>query len=156
MEYPDLKYLLVDLPGDIRRLKDAGDFTRMKRVINMRLNDDKTPLPMRRRLELELAMDEMLDSVYPYEQAQAEQIMDNTIVGFQPEELEYYRDIDAADWIYVDGKVRFRRNFMNNLIKTRSEIYARVKDKARIENDAKEAAMLDGTLMKMIEICAAE
>jgi len=151
MEYSDLKYLLVDLPGDIRRLKDAGDFTRMKRVINMRLNDEKTPLPMRRRLELELAMDEMLDSVYPYEQAQAEQIMNDTIVDFRPEELEYYRDIDAADWIYVDGKVRFRRNFMNNLIKTRSNIYARVRNKERLANDAKEAAMLDGTIMKMIE-----
>jgi len=151
MEYSDLKYLLVDLPGDIRKLKEAGDFSRMKRVINMRLNDEKTPLPMRRRLELELAMDEMLDSVYPYEQADAEKIMDDTITDFKPEELEYYRDIDAADWIYVDGRVRFRRNFMSNLIKTRSEIYDRLKNKSRIENDSRESAMLDSTIMKMME-----
>ncbi len=151
MEYSDLKYLLVDLPGDIRKLKEAGDFTRMKRVIDMRLNDEKTPLPMRRRLELELAMDEMLDSVYPYEFDQAAKIMDDTITGFKPEELEYYRDIDAADWIYVDGKVRFRRNFMSNLINTRKEIAARLRDKARLERKAKEDEMLDSTIMKMME-----
>ena len=34
MEYSDLKYLLVDLPGDIRRLKDAGDLERMKRYLD--------------------------------------------------------------------------------------------------------------------------
>ena len=55
MEYSDLKYLLVDLPGDIRKLKEIGDLERMKKVIEMRLNDEKTPVPMRRRLELELA-----------------------------------------------------------------------------------------------------
>lgn len=151
MEYTDLKYLLVDLPGDIRRLKDAGDLARMKRVINMRLNDDKTPLPMRRRLELELMMDEMLESVYPYEQDAAEKIMDDTIEEYKAGELDYYRDIDAADWIYIDGKVRFRRNFMNNLIKTRAEIAARLRDKKRAEDDAKEKAMLDSTIMKMME-----
>ena len=149
MEYSDLKYLLVDLPGDIRRLKDAGDFDRMKRVINMRLNDEKTPLPVRRRLELELAMDVTLESAYPYDYDQAAQIMDDTIEGFRREELDYYRDIDAADWIYVNNEVRFRRNFMNNLITTRKEIAARVKDKARIERKKQESEMLYRVLAKM-------
>ena len=151
MEYSDLKYLLVDLPGDIRRLKDAGDLNRMKRVIEMRLKDEKTPLPMRRRLELELAMDEMLESVYPYERAQAAQIMDETIEDFRDEELDYYRDIDAADWIYIDGRVRFRRNFMNNLMTTRKEIAARAKDKGRAERKRAENEMLDGVIRKMME-----
>ena len=149
MEYSDLKYLLVDLPGDIRRLKDAGDFDRMKRVINMRLNDEKTPLPLRRRLELELAMDVTLESVYPYTYEQAAKIMDDTIEDFRPEELDYYRDIDAADWIYVNGEVHFRRNFMSNLKKTRKEIYARLKDKSRIESDHQESEMFARVRMKM-------
>lgn len=149
MEYSDLKYLLVDLPGDIRRLKDAGDFDRMKRVINMRLNDEKTPLPVRRRLELELAMDVTLESVYPYTHEQAAKIMDDTIEDFRPEELDYYRDIDAADWIYVNGEVHFRRNFMNNLKKTRKEIYARLKDKSRVETDRQESEMYARVRMKM-------
>lgn len=149
MEYSDLKYLLVDLPGDIRRLKDAGDFDRMKRVINMRLKDEKTPLPVRRRLELELAMDVTLEAAYPYDYDQAAKIIDDTITGFRTEELDYYRDIDAADWIYVNGQVRFRRNFMNNLIKTRKEIAGRVKDRDRIENGRRESEMFARVRMKM-------
>ena len=149
MEYSDLKYLLVDLPGDIRRLKDAGDFDRMKRVINMRLKDEKTPLPVRRRLELELAMDVTLEAAYPYDYDQAAKIMDDTVSGFRPEELDYFRDIDAADWIYVNGQVRFRRNFMNNLIKTRKDIADRVKDRSRIENSRMESEMYARVRMKM-------
>ena len=30
MEYADLKYLSVELPGDIRMLRDAGEFEKMK------------------------------------------------------------------------------------------------------------------------------
>lgn len=149
MEYSDLKYLLVDLPGDIRRLKDAGDFDRMRRVINMRLQNEKTPLPVRRRLELELAMDVTLESAYPYDFDQAAKIMDDTIADFHREELDYYRDIDAADWIYINGQVRFRRNFMNNLIKTRKEIAARVRDRARIENTVREKELYYRVMSKM-------
>lgn len=150
MEYSDLKYLLVDLPGDIRRLKDAGDFDRMKKVINMRLASDIS-LPMRRRLELELAMDALLPSAYPYSREEAEKILDDTIENFRPEELEYFQDTDAADWIYINGQVRFRRNFMNNLIITRSEIAARVKDKKRLEGGRAESELLDAAIAKMKE-----
>ena len=151
MNYTDLKYLLVDLPGDIRRLKDLGDFERMKKVIEMRLASEKTSEPMKKRLELELLMDEMLESVYPFEQAEAEKIMDDTITDYKPGELDYYRDIDAADWIYIDGKVRFRRNFMNNLVKTRAEIFDRLKDRKRAEEQIEEKAFLDRTIAKMME-----
>lgn len=148
MEYSDLKYLLVDLPGDIRRLKDAGDFDRMKRVINMRLASDIS-LPMRRRLELELAMDAMLPAAYPYSREEAARILDETISDFRMEELDYFQDTDAADWIYINGEVRFRRNFMNNLITTRADIAARVKDKKRLEGGKANSALLDQTIAKM-------
>ena len=62
MKHEDLQYLLVDLPGDIRRLKDAGEFSHMRRVIEMRLSGEKLTEPMRKRLELELAMTQMLDA----------------------------------------------------------------------------------------------
>lgn len=150
MEYSDLKYLLVDLPGDIRRLKDVGDFDRMKRVIDMRLADENLPLPMRRRLELELAMDVTLESVYPYDFDQAAQILDDTITDFRREELDYFRDTDAADWIYINGQVRFRRNFMSNLIKTRKAIADRVKDRARIERDNAEKELYRQVRLKMV------
>ena len=148
MEYSDLKYLLVDLPGDIRRLKDAGDFDRMQRVIKMRLASDIT-LPMRRRLELELAMDEMLPRVYPYTREEAAKIMDETIYDFRIEELDHFRDIDAADWIYINGEVHFRRNFMNNLIKTRPEVAKRLKDQSRLDDSVAESNMLDSVIAKM-------
>lgn len=150
MEYSDLKYLLVDLPGDIRRLKDAGDFDRMERVIKMRLNSDIT-LAMRRRLELELAMTARLPAAYPYSREEAAKILDETIYDFRMEELDYFQDTDAADWIYINGEVRFRRNFMNNLIKTRAEVAKRVKDQKRLEESIAEANMLDSVIARMMD-----
>ena len=35
--------------------------------------------------------------------------------------LETLWEEDAADWIYVDGEVRFRSSFLKNVLKTRKE-----------------------------------
>ncbi len=150
MEYSDLKYLAVDLPEDIRRLKDAGDFARMNRVIDMRLAAD-IPQPLQKRLLLERAMTALLPGAYPYTQAEAEKILADTLEGWAPEELGRLTDMDAADWIFLDGQVRYRRNFMGNLIKTRPEIAARLKDPARLDYYKKNTALLDGAIHKMKE-----
>lgn len=150
ISYSDLKYLLVDLPGDIRRMKDLGDFDRMKRVIELRLKTD-LPLPLRRRLELELAMDAQLPDAYPYTEEQAGRIMDENIRDYTKADLDYYRDTDGADWIYLNGEVRFRSNFFSNLIKTRPEIAKRVKDPEWLTYSRANANLLDMTVAKMRE-----
>ena len=104
MKHEDLQYLLVDLPGDIRRLKDAGEFSHMRRVIEMRLSGEKLTEPMRKRLELELAMTQMLDAAYPYSAEEAAALAAGSIRDFTPAELEHYRDLD------LDSIRRYRRN----------------------------------------------
>ncbi|MGI6239915.1 MAG: transglutaminase-like domain-containing protein [Christensenellales bacterium] len=150
MEYSDLKYLSVDLPEDIRRLKDIGDFERMNRVIDLRLKSN-VPEPMKKRLELERAMSALLPGAYPFSRAEAIQILDGAIREFQPEELDHLRDLDAADWVFIDGEERYRRNFLSNLIKTRPDIAARVKDVARLDYARRNIAMLDEAIEKMQE-----
>ena len=151
MKHEDLQYLLVDLPGDIRRLKDAGEFSHMRRVIEMRLSGEKLTEPMRKRLELELAMTQMLDAAYPYSAEEAAALAAGSIRDFTPAELEHYRDLDAADWIYVDAQVRYRRNFLTNLIKTRPELEARVLDEKRLNDQHSNRDMLEKMMAKMRE-----
>lgn len=150
LEYGDLKYLCVDLPEDIRRLKHMGDFERMNRVIDLRLKAD-IPLPLKKRLELERAMAALLPAAYPYTWAEAQRILADTIEDFTPEELERLTDEDAADWVFIGGAVRYRQNFLGNLLKTRPEIAARVKDKKQVAYYADNAALLDGAIRKMKE-----
>ena len=151
MKHEDLQYLLVDLPGDIRRLKDAGEFSHMRRVIEMRLSGEKLTEPMRKRLELELAMTQMLDVAYPYSAEEAAALAAGSIRDFTPAELEHYRDLDAADWIYVDAQVRYRQNFLTNLIKTRPELEARVLDEKRLNDQHSNRDMLEKMMAKMRE-----
>ena len=148
MEYSDLKYLAVDLPEDIRRLKDAGELERMNRVIEMRLRADIPP-QLKKRLELERAMAALLPAAYPYSREEAVRMLEETLEDFAPEELDHLTDADAADWIFIDHQLRYRRNFLNNLIKTRPAIAARVKDKGRLAYSQKNAALLDEAIAKM-------
>lgn len=150
MEYSDLKYLSVDLPEDIRRLRDIGDFDRMNRVIDMRLKSG-IPLPLKKRLELERAMDALLPAAYPFSREEAIRILDEAISDFRPEELDDLRDADAADWIFLNGAERYRRNFLSNVIKTRLQFAARVKDKTRLEESRQNAAILDAAIAKMMD-----
>ena len=50
--YSDLQYLSVPLPEDVSKLKYFGDFDRLNRVIDLKLQKD-IPLALRRRLELD-------------------------------------------------------------------------------------------------------
>lgn len=63
---------------------------------------------------------------YPYDYAEALDIMTSHLRGFKEEELQYLKEISAADWIYIDGEVHFQRRFYENLIKTRPDLAARV------------------------------
>ena len=43
IRYSDLKYLSVPLPEDVAKLKGFGDFARMERVIDLKLNKPGVP-----------------------------------------------------------------------------------------------------------------
>lgn len=150
MEQSDLCYLAVPLPEDIARLKAYGDLERLTRVIDMRLARE-IPEALRKRLLLEKEVVRLLPECYPYTQHQAELLMDATFSGFQPEELDRLRDEDAADWAYLNGELRYKDDFVDNLIKTRPELADRVKDAKFQRSRRRGAQLLHDTIARMKE-----
>lgn len=125
----DLKYLKVNLPEDILKLKCAGYFDEALKVINLRLNK-QIPVVMRKRLELEKEIIRTIKGEYPYTFDQALQKMKDNIKDFTGEELTILQNDSQADWILIDGKVRFNDSFFGSLIKTRADLAARLINKS--------------------------
>lgn len=150
----DLQYLTVGLPEDIARLKGYGDFERAKRVIDMRLEKD-IPKALRKRLELEKWILDRLPLTYIYTKEQASKRFQEAIrtetASDGDQELEQLRDEGAVEWIFVDGQVRYKDNFLENLLKTRKDLWPRLKDPSRVEGRIKGARLLDETIAKMKE-----
>ncbi|WP_326906610.1 transglutaminase-like domain-containing protein [Sedimentibacter sp. MB31-C6] len=130
----DLKYLKVNLPEDILKLKCAGYFEETIKFINLRLNK-QIPFAMRKRLELEKKIIRTIKGEYPYTFSQALKKMKDNIKDFTEEELITLQEDSQADWILIDGKVRFNDSFFGSLIKTRADLEARLLNKSGDSDD---------------------
>lgn len=146
--YEDIQYLSVPLPEDIEKLKWYGDFDRAQRVIDMRLKKE-IPEALRHRLELEKEILQRMPDSYIYSQEEALKLMQAAIHDVTEEELEKLRDEGAVEWIYVQGQVRFKDNFLSNIIKTRSEIPPRLKDPDMAAGSTRNRELLDETIARM-------
>ena len=144
----DLKYLSVPLPEDVQKLKYFGDFKRLNRVIDRKLEKD-IPNALRQRLLLEKEIMALWPRAYPHDQAEALRQLRECFGDFSEEELERLRDEDAVEWAYIDGQVRYKNNFLSNLIKTRREYEPRVLDEKRLRYKREHAAMLDQVIARM-------
>lgn len=147
----DLKYLAVPLPEDVAKLKGYGDLERLNRVIDRKLQKD-IPYALRQRLLLEKEILALWPRSYPHTQAEAlRQLRETFGADFSEQELEDLRDDDAVEWAYLNGEIRYKNNFLYNLIKTRSAYEARIvpalRDKYRYKRD--HARMLDGVIERM-------
>ncbi len=150
VRHSDLWYLTTGLPEDIEKLKWYGDFDRAEKVINMRLEKD-IPEALRKRLELERWMLRRLPQEYVYTEKEALEQLQDTLTGVTERELEQLRDEGAAEWIYVRGQVRYKDNFLENILKTRTELWPRLKDPSRVEGRIRGNRLLDETIGAMKE-----
>lgn len=124
--YQDLSYMKIPLPEDVLKLKNYGDFAGAQKMIDHFMTKD-IPNALRERLEIEKdVLKVMGGNEYPYTYEEALEIMTSHLRDFKEEELQYLKEISAADWIYVDGTVHFQRRFYENLIKTRPDLAERV------------------------------
>ena len=121
----DLKYLKVNLPEDILKLKCNGDFEGAQKLIELRLKKS-IPLAMRKRLEIEKEILKTIKGEYTYTFDQALKKMQDNIKGFKEEELIELQEDSQADWILIDGQVHFNDSFFGSLIKTRSDLEERL------------------------------
>lgn len=135
MEY-DLSDFRTPLPDDIRQWKNAGCFDRELAAIDFRLKGD-IPAVLRRRLLLEKDVVLRLQAEeYPFDLESAAAKMDGTFLGFGRAELDQLMLESAVEWIYRDAQPYFHSAFLGNLIKTRPDYRKRLKDQARLHEDA--------------------
>jgi hypothetical protein len=134
--YSDLKYLEVPLPEDIEKVKCYGDFPMALRMIDARLEKD-IPAVLKKKLELEKEIIRRIPENYPYSREDALKMLHESMRDFKDEELEKFREDNAVEWIYIDGKPRFHRLFLDNLYKTRA--YLAERNLHRSEEDDRSA-----------------
>ncbi len=146
--YSDLKYLSVPLPEDVLKLKYFGDFERLNRVIDLKLQTE-IPLALRRRLELEKEIAALWPREYPHTQQAALAQLQSCFNDFTEAELEQLRDLNQVEWAYINGEVRYKNNFLSNLIKTQPRFEPRLKDEGRLRYKRENAAMLNGIIQRM-------
>ncbi|MDR1263606.1 MAG: hypothetical protein LBK46_09000, partial [Oscillospiraceae bacterium] len=134
--YIDLSFLAYPLPEDIRRLKEYGDFTRAKSVINLRLNNPKTPDTLKRRLRYELRIIDALPSEFTLSEPDIFEKISSKLEGFTMDELNQLRDDQTLDWIYINGKVRYKDDSVASMLKTRVDLRPRIRDKQALADRA--------------------
>lgn len=147
-DYASLRYLAVPLPEDLQRLKDYGDFARLERVIDLRL---AAPIPdaLRARLALEKEILRTLPGQYPYGEAEALSLAQQTFRDFTADELSALRDENAVDWIYVSGQPHLKDDFLATLVKVRPALAARAFDQRPVAARAQSQAELDAIVAEM-------
>lgn len=146
----DLKCLAVPLPEDVLKLKYYGDVERLNRVIGLKLEKD-IPEALKERLRLEKEIMALWPRAYPHDEEAALRQLRECFGDFSVEELDALRDDDAVEWAYINGQVRYKNNFLNNLIKTRPAYAARVKDDARLQRDREKTEKLNAAIKTMKE-----
>ena len=149
MFYEDLKVLSIPLPEDIRKVKGYGDYARLRRMLDLRIADERLPRDLRTRLRLERRMIERIPEAYPHDTAAALEMLRDALEGFTAAELEDFIDAGKVDFIYLNGEMRFHRLFLETLIKTRPELAPRVKDPDRLTYKQANFAALDAVAREM-------
>lgn len=145
----DMRYLNVPLPEDLMKLKWGGDYERLIRVIDRRLSDETLPEALKKRLQLERILASRIPSQYPYSYEEALALLRKNIRDFKDEELETLWEENTADWIYINGRVRFHELFFDNLMKTRDDYGARFL--GTLEDNEKNASLLRENVRLMEE-----
>ena len=139
MKYEDLKYLAVPLPEAIEKEKWGGFFENARSRIGAYLREETTDYALRCRLELELGILRNLEERYTICPEEALKILQKRIPEMTAEELERLRMEDKADWIYVNGQVRYLDSFASTLYKVYPQIWERTKEGASGNYDLMEA-----------------
>ncbi|RVU54404.1 transglutaminase-like domain-containing protein [Anaerosphaera multitolerans] len=144
----NLKYLEIELPEDIGRLKACGDFERAIRVIDRRLKKE-LPTALKKRLELEKEILEIIPKSYIYDYDEALELLQNSFKDFKKEELDELWELDSTDWYYINGKVHFKDDIVANLVKTVPQLAKRVIDKRNLVDKEGNFSLLNETITKM-------
>lgn len=140
-----LRYLVADLPDDIKSLVTVGYFDEANKLIDIYLQRNISNM-LKERLNFEKHRMNILKAQYTYTYDDALELMQEKIDNFTKEELDTLKAQRYIDWIFVDGKQMFHRSFFGNIIKVNKDIKERFKEK----EDVKESTILDDTVNGII------
>lgn len=140
--------------GGCFKAKKYGDYAGAQKMIRYFLEHKEIPKALRKRLEIEQEIIGVMGAdEYPYTYAEALEMMTSHLRDFKEEELQYLKEIGAADWIYIDGEVHFQRLFYDNLTQTRPDLAARVivQNEELEKENAMKQKLLNGNVHYMKE-----
>lgn len=137
----DMSPLAVELPEDILKAKWCGDFVRAQRLIDINLKNEKVPECVKARLRIEKEIIAGLPLDYVYSEEEALEMVKGKIPDFTMEEFQPLIDTGAVDWIYIDGKLRMCRKFLDTLLHVYPELAKRAG--AEANESSKEKMLLD-------------
>ena len=146
----NLDALTVELPEDIARLKAVGHLKLAKRVIEKRL-ERELPKLLRERLLLEREILARLPQQYPYSWQGALDKLKETFADFENEELDDLLAEGAFEWICIEGEIKLKDNFVENLIKTRKDLAFRLLNEETLWDRRAQLNMLDDVMHQMKE-----
>lgn len=121
----DLKFLIVDLPEDVSRTIAYGDFDKALKLIDLYMARN-IPQILKDRLDFEKDRIRRFKEDYTYTFDEALALAQENIENFSKKELEYIKDARYADWIYIDGEIRFHNQFLENAIKVHPTLEKRL------------------------------
>lgn len=121
----DLTTLAFDLPEDINRAFHAGDFDTFSRLLDARLQSERTSPMMKKRLELEKELLPRRLRRYPYTRETAMKRMRERVPDFTEAELDAMETDGCVDYIYYGGEKRYVSSFSGTLIRMSKDLAAR-------------------------------
>ena len=146
----NLDALTVELPEDIARFKAMGHLKLANKVIDKRLQKE-IPEALRERLLLEREILARLPQQYPHSWQSAINMMRETFADFENEELDDLLAEGAFEWICINGEIKLKDNFIDNLIKTRKDLMFRLLNEETIWDRRAQLNMLDDVMHQMKE-----
>ena len=138
--------LNIPLPEDLMKLKWNGQFDLMKEIIDLRIQKD-IPSQLKERLLLERELIDIFPREFIYTKEEAINILKEKIIDFKDEEFDVLFKEGAFEFLFVDSVMKFKDDFYDNLIKTRSDYAKRCKEMISNRN----FEILDEVITKMKE-----
>lgn len=139
--------LIVELPEDIKKAMYFGDYEKALELMDIYM-DRYIPHILKNRIQYEKDRIRRLKEDYIYTFDEAFELASKKIKGFTKDELEKMKDEKYADWIYIDGEVKFIHSFLKNIIKVNTDLKNRV---VNSDDDNKDSQLVGKTIDEIIE-----
>lgn len=123
----DLRYLVFDLPEEIKKLETGKDYLEARELIKWWLNKE-IPEYLRKRLEIELLRIGRIPFTYPFTLDDAIREAKQKIRNFTDEEFFNYFNRGFIDFIRYDSKILIEKRFVDNLGFMFPEIKERIEE----------------------------